>query len=227
MQAHSHTITRLPVHLPHCQSVYFYPGHEEEALDNAAERNTLLTAWFLLNQTDQEATQFCYTEIPQHYTFNAHTKKWQRRKRGHDKIISRMYSVNPKDGERFYLRLLLLHVPGATSYEALRTINGETVATFKEACTLLNLLKDDTEYDKAMAEAEGFSMPHQLRDLFATLCAHANLSDPLTLWNRYKDKLMEDYIRKHSPQTALRKTLQDIQTILLQSGKMNTVTLNM
>ena len=39
-------------------------------------------------------------------------------------MIGRMYSVSPKDVERFHMRLLLLHVRGANSYEDLWTVNG-------------------------------------------------------------------------------------------------------
>ena len=48
--------------------------------------------------------------------FRDREKKWVPRQRGGDRIISRMYSVSPADAERFHLRLLLLHVPGATSF---------------------------------------------------------------------------------------------------------------
>ena len=43
------------------------------------------------------------------------------RKRGGEKTIARMYTVSVKDEERFYLKLLLLHVPGAATFEFLRT----------------------------------------------------------------------------------------------------------
>ena len=68
--------------------------------------------------------------------FNKTHKRWDQRKQGGDKIISRMYSVSPKEGERFYLRMLLLHVPGARNYDDLKTINGVTVETFHDACVV-------------------------------------------------------------------------------------------
>ncbi|XP_074282924.1 uncharacterized protein LOC141607472 [Silene latifolia] len=37
------------------------------------------------------------------------------------------------EGERYFLRILLLHVRGPKSFEELRTINGQTYATFQEA----------------------------------------------------------------------------------------------
>jgi hypothetical protein len=51
--------------------------------------------------------------------------------------------VTPLAGEKFYFRLLLLHVKGATSFEDVRTFNGKVCETFKEACKERALLKDD------------------------------------------------------------------------------------
>ena len=41
---------------------------------------------------------------------------WRRRQAGKERVVARMPSVNPKDTERFFLKLLLLHI-----YEDLRT----------------------------------------------------------------------------------------------------------
>jgi len=40
---------------------------------------------------------------------------WQPRKRGKDKVISRLYMCSPRDKERFYLQILLTQVYNATS----------------------------------------------------------------------------------------------------------------
>ena len=45
-----------------------------------------------------------------------------------------MYSVSPTNIELYNLRLLLLVVKGATSYEDLRTVNGVTHLTLTDAC---------------------------------------------------------------------------------------------
>ena len=56
-----------------------------------------------------------------------------------------MYFVHPAAGEQYYLRMLLSIVCGATSFENLRTVNGITYPTFKEACIALGLLQNDEE----------------------------------------------------------------------------------
>lgn len=94
---------------------------------------TKLEAWFQLNQNDDNANDLLYNEIPVNYVFDDKLYIWKPRKKGKDRIIARMYAVSLKDEERFYLRLLLLHVRGATSYECLRTFNNIEYPTFKKA----------------------------------------------------------------------------------------------
>jgi len=64
-----------------------------------------------------------------------------------------MYFVNPKDIERFYLRLLLLHVSGAQSFNDLKTVNDLVYSTFLEAAKARNLIITDNEWDKCLNEA--------------------------------------------------------------------------
>lgn len=144
MDERSHSVKRLPVHLPNQQQITFVPGHEEEALEAARTGQTKLQAWFRLNQNDPEARALLYVDIPYYYVYK---KGWQKRQRGKDKIVSRMYSVSVKDEERFYLRMLLLHVPGATSPEFLRTVDNVVYDTFKEAAFHRHLLDSDDEWD--------------------------------------------------------------------------------
>lgn len=102
-----------------CQikTIMFEAGNEEKALQAAQTGCTKLESWFVLNGSDDDARQWLYTDIPQHYVYV--DSKWKTRQRGSDKIVSRMYTVSIKDEERFYLRMLLLHLPGATCFESL------------------------------------------------------------------------------------------------------------
>ncbi len=82
-------------------------------------------------------------------------------------MIGRIHQVSPKDIKRYFLRLLLLHVKGAVSFEHLRTVNNITFSTFNEAATALNLLENDAELDRSLEEASKLQMPFQLRRMFA------------------------------------------------------------
>ena len=172
MDEQSHAIIRLAVHLPLEQPVYFKPGSEEEALLRAESSDSTLLAWFKLNQTDPDAHEHLYHNIPNYYVFS--NKKWKPRKRDGHKVIGRMYLCSPSDGDRFYLRLLLLHVKGACSYNDLLTHQNVTYPTFKEAAKARSLLEDDSEWDRCLNDAVLVRMPQVLRKLFASICIWSN-----------------------------------------------------
>jgi hypothetical protein len=67
--------------------------------------------------------------------------------------IGRMYYAHPTSDERYYLRMLLNYVQGATSYEHLRTMDGTEHNTFKDACITMGLLANDNEWHQALEEA--------------------------------------------------------------------------
>ncbi len=81
MHDRSHAVTKLQVHLSNQQLVYFEEGNEEEAVEQAAPRNTNLTAYFQLNSEDANAHQYLYREIPLHYVYKTKDGvfKWCRR----------------------------------------------------------------------------------------------------------------------------------------------------
>jgi hypothetical protein len=59
--------------------------------------------------------------------------------------IGRCVYANP-EGDRYFLRVLLNHVRGTTSYEDLTTVAGVTYSTFKEACKRRGLIKSLDDY---------------------------------------------------------------------------------
>ena len=89
-----------------------------------------------------------------------------------------MIAVSPLDVERYFLRLLLCFVRGPKSFEDIRTVNGITMATFKEAAGALGLLDDDQEWLRCMQEAISFQMPVQIRHLFAIILTCCNPQQP-------------------------------------------------
>ena len=87
--------------------------------------------------------------------------------------------------------------------------------SFCEVCIRKHLLTDDSEYIDALTEASGFQMPRQFRNMFATICACCHPSDPLSLWDNYKDAMIEDLAINHNYDAAMYSALNDINTILL------------
>lgn len=81
--------------------------------------------------------------------------------------IGRIYSVHPSNNECFYLRLLLANVRGPTSFQHLRTVDGELCGSYREACHRLQLLENDVHWDQTFNDAVISSQTHQIRTSFS------------------------------------------------------------
>jgi hypothetical protein len=60
-------------------------------------------------------------------------------------------SANPAEEERYYLRVLLNHVVGTTSFECLRTMDGKLLPTFREATKRRGLVEEDNTLKESLA----------------------------------------------------------------------------
>ena len=138
-------------------------------------------------------------------------------------MIGRVYSAHPGEGERFYLRMLLSHVTGCTSYQDIRSLPDGTVCpTYKEAARRRGLLDDDQESDDCLTEISMHAMPSELRELFVNILLCNEPTDPLALWNKHKESLAEDFLfraRIFSPQVELNTALLDLENRLETVGK--------
>ncbi len=61
--------------------------------------------------------------------------------------------IQPSEGEKYYLRMLLTYVKGAISFKNLKTVNEHACRNFKEVCIHLGFLQDDAEWDACLHEA--------------------------------------------------------------------------
>ena len=66
--------------------------------------------------------------------------------------------------------MLLHHVPGAMSFDDLKTLpDGTQCASFKETVIQLGLLATDDEWEECLSEASSSFLPFQIRSLFITI----------------------------------------------------------
>jgi hypothetical protein len=205
MHEETPNVVRLAVHLKDEQTVIF--NEEDNAnvvVDAAAARHTTLTAYFKANAEELQRRQnaqligpyppsaldYLYQEFPQKFTWDLKKRVWKPRKQGF--AIGRMYFAHPSAGERFYLRTLLTVVRGSPSFESLRTYNGEIHPTFKAACMARGLLEDDSEWKQCLEEASVMQTGRQLRQLFVTILKDCIPSEPLVLWDQFKEHICDD-----------------------------------
>ncbi|XP_052889466.1 uncharacterized protein LOC128297803 [Anopheles moucheti] len=124
LQAKTHTVVTLPVHLQNQQYVYF---RESETVPAALNRgnHSMLTRFFQLAANDHFAKTLLYHDVPMYYRFGVPaasqrqpwhepgTKQWIRRIRTtHKTVIGRMVSCGMQLIERYCLRLLLCYRKG-------------------------------------------------------------------------------------------------------------------
>ncbi|XP_021775348.1 uncharacterized protein LOC110739200 [Chenopodium quinoa] len=154
----SPSVLPLQVHLPNMQTVHLW-SHERlnTVISDSKRSRTQLTEFFAMNAAVESGTGYLYSEFCEHLIWDAKAKVWT------DRVINRyalgrLAFVYPAEGERFFLRLLLLNVRSPTSFENLRTLNGYGITgyvcpTFQEAALKLGLIEEDDVVDLALTEA--------------------------------------------------------------------------
>ncbi|KAL4090226.1 hypothetical protein QTP88_025121 [Uroleucon formosanum] len=155
------SVVHLAVHLENGQRVYFTA---QNAVQRVQPPSTTLTSFFETCQNDEFAQTLLYSEMSKYYTWNQSSRRFIRRKQGkpvpeypdvyYTDAIGRIYSVHPSNDECFYLRLLLVNVRGPTSFQHLRTVDGELCGSYREACQRLQLLKNYDHWDQTLNDAD-------------------------------------------------------------------------
>ncbi|KAJ8640017.1 hypothetical protein MRB53_016711 [Persea americana] len=214
------SVKSLQVHLENMQHV----GFREDTnllsiLHNQQASKTMLTEYFQMNQLDKDACRFVYKEFPEYYVWNEDKKYWSQRKQRN--AIGRLTAASPVEGERYYLRLLLNHVNGATSYQSLQTVNGIKFDIFRKAAEQFGLHESDNNIDQCLEEASLFQMTFTLRRLFATLLVYCGVHNPAAVWDKYKDAMSKDFAKTNfmSARNTEAKALQSINYFLESIGK--------
>ncbi|XP_024984081.1 uncharacterized protein LOC112520008 [Cynara cardunculus var. scolymus] len=209
----------LQIHLPNRQIVRFRDDNVmTDIVTRESDKRTMLTAFFDRNKEDESARQHLYKDFPKHYTWNASARRWNQRKQG--SMIGRLVYANPTEGERYYLRLLLSHISGPTSFKDLFTVNDILYPTFRKAALERGLIETDDNLSQCLVEASLFQFPKALRRLFATILIYCEPGDVRKLWDQHYDSLSEDYRRQCESVDQVRNmVLTDITSFLQSMGK--------
>nr|XP_043619656.1 uncharacterized protein LOC122591453 [Erigeron canadensis] len=193
----------LAVHLEGKQTVSFRASQRlSNVVRNPALALTTLTEWLANNRRElasnipreQTGLDLNYTQYPSQYTWHGNTKSWIRRGTNRVASVSRLVYVHPTCGNLFYLRLLLTHQVGCTSFEDIRTVSGVTYDSYRLACEKLGLIGDDKEWSQTLSEASNWATSPELRSLFIHMLLFCEISNPLALWTKHWQKIGEDII---------------------------------
>ena len=194
-------------------------------MERAEKSKSMLEAFFDLNRDgsqNEPSRNLLYHEMAEHYVFK--DGKWKERQRTQKMgIISRMHMIFPSAGELFYLRMLLLHVKGPTSYQDLRTVGGVVCDSYFGACKGLQLIEDDNLWVETMQEAQTQYTQRYLIRLFATIILFNEVNDPRELWRQFRVSLSNEYCHSYALEQEEGEylTLKDLRDIFKTQQKTN------
>ncbi|CAH1420675.1 unnamed protein product [Lactuca virosa] len=206
------------VHLPNQQMVRF---SEDDMLtsvvENEKDKKSMLTAFFLKNKENIHAREYKYRDFPKKFTWDPNSRHWNHRKLGLMRGL--LVSGSPAEGERYYLRLLLLHISGPTCFEDLYTVNNVKHPTFRKASLERGLIESDDGLSQCLIEASFFQFPNALRRLFATILSFCAPGDVRRLWDDHYNALSENYRQQYgSVERVQNMVLTDIMIFLQSMG---------
>ncbi|XP_027169382.1 uncharacterized protein LOC113769103 [Coffea eugenioides] len=216
------SVMNLQLHLQNYQSMSFKDNEDiRDLLKNQFKKRTMLTEFFYMNATDDlaKALKCTYKEFPQHFVWHPDKKYWSARKQ--KDCIGRIVAANPNEGERYFLRLLLINVKGPTSFDDLKMIDNKYANSLQEAAILRGYFESNNAQQQCLEEAALYHMPHTFRRLFATILVHFPPANPRQLWENFEESLSEDFYHQphlQSDQIQL-NVLHEISKFLQSMGK--------
>ncbi|XP_035845357.1 uncharacterized protein LOC118491583 [Helianthus annuus] len=190
----------------HCEDgqsiVYDDDSNLRDVVGNPTVKMSMFIEWMKCNQVDEFARTLKYIDFPRYYVWIRKLRKWHRRKNPY-RAVGRIHYVPLSLGDCYFLRILLNHVKGPTSFDDIKTVDGQLYDTFKDACFARVFLDDDKEYIIAMREASTWSTSDFLRTLFVTLLMSNSISRPGYFWTQNKSLLCEDILYQQRKITGI------------------------
>ena len=99
-----------------------------------------------------------------------------------------------RNGEDYYLRLLLNLQKGCMRFEDIRIVDGVVHNSFKDACYALGSLQDDKEFIDTIFEASSWASGNYIRRLFVVLLISNNMNRPKYVWQKCWKELSDDVL---------------------------------
>ncbi|XP_076037450.1 uncharacterized protein LOC143022924 [Oratosquilla oratoria] len=163
-------VTTLDLHLEGENEIFFKENENAASLQRKTAKDTQLTAFFKLCKENEFAATLYYHEIPNHFIYDKANSKWLERK-------------------------TRTHVKGPSSYEDLRTVDGVTHDTYREAVKAMGLLNDEETWLKTIMEIISHTNNRdQLRTTYASMLVFSDLEDQRNIWEETKDLFASDYL---------------------------------
>ncbi|XP_076061247.1 uncharacterized protein LOC143037028 [Oratosquilla oratoria] len=147
----SPAVLSLDLHLEGENEVFYKDSDSTESLNKKSNIDTQLTAFFQLCTQNKFAAELYYHQVPNHFLWDKKLNIWRERKT-YRTTLGRIRAFNTKTVELFYMRLLLMHIKGPTSFEALRTHEGRRYDTYRETVKAMGLINDEETWQQTILE---------------------------------------------------------------------------
>ena len=82
---------------------------------------------------------------------------------------------------------------GKTSFDDLKTLEGEICESYQEVCRLLGLLQDDKEWDGVLTEGSITKLSSALRELYVTILLFSMPANPKELFENHYLEWTDDF----------------------------------
>nr|GEU44823.1 DNA helicase [Tanacetum cinerariifolium] len=196
----------LYVHLEGMQLVTFRDHQPLTLLVNDEDKTkTTLTEWLEYNKRNGDRLHLTYIDFTKEFGWYSDTKSWLRRQRRNSGLIGRLANVHPTSSELFFLRMLLCHQKGCTTFDDIRTVNKRLHLTFRAACEALGLLGDKKELWKAFWQRMSDDVPRTVSNSLHIQDLYMN--DPELEANENKQEMIFVYGHDGTGKTFLWRTL--------------------
>ncbi|XP_076041929.1 uncharacterized protein LOC143025805 [Oratosquilla oratoria] len=193
-------VSSLDLHLEGENEVFYDENSSKGTVTAKAKQDTQLTAFFKLcaKYDEKFVSTLYYHQMPQHFCFDKAHSVWRERK-GNTFSLGRIRAVSTKTVELFYLRLLLTHKAGPTSFEDLRTVEGVTYPSYREAVKALGLLSDEETWKTTILEIINHTNDrYRLRETYASMLVFSDLEDQSGIWEETKDLFASDFLHQNN-----------------------------
>ncbi|XP_076035731.1 uncharacterized protein LOC143021850 [Oratosquilla oratoria] len=215
-------VVSLDLHLKRENEVFYNKDASKETINNKVSKDTQLTSFFKLCSQNEFAASLFYHEVPNFFFYEKNKRKWTEQKT-RTSSLGRIRAVTSKTVELFYMRLLLTHKRGPTSFTDLRTGQGVIHLTFREAVKAMGLLNDEETWKQTIMEIINYTNDRkQLRSTYADMLVFSDLEDQSNIWEETKDLFASDFLyfrglTEYNDEIYL-DALDDIQENVLNCG---------
>ena len=211
------TVSRLQMHAQNVQRVLF--NFNDRVIRNQFQKNeffrqiTLIeyfrmnvlikhckkideSFFYEYNDVNKNFKIFFYQNISIHWIWHKFFKIWKSRKM--NKCVDRMYFIDVKIDEMFYLRLLLVNRMNCIFFENLKTmfvqienakknqIELRLLNIYKNACRAFELIDNDDEWHAAMTKITKFDTIVMLKNLIMIILLKCESTESKKLWEIHK-----------------------------------------